>query len=267
MWRAAARNAVTTAQAAATRRGFHSSASLDARLGFCGLGKMGRHMAANLLKAGHNVHVYDLSASAVGELVAKGAVAMKSAADVAVGVDAVITMLPSSPHVKEVYETSVFPAAAPGTLCIDCSTIDPMTTKALSTAAAGRRLRMIDAPVSGGVGGAEAGTLTFMVGGAPADFDAAKPLLAAMGKNIVHCGGSGTGQIAKLCNNLILGISMTAVSEAMNLGVRLGADPKTLAAIVNTSTGRCWSSDTYNPVPGVMPGVPSSRGYTGGAWD
>lgn len=123
---------------------------------------------------------------------------------------------------------------------------------------------MVDAPVSGGVGGAEAGTLTFMVGGSKDDFEAAKPALTNMGKNIVHVGGSGTGQIAKLCNNLVLGISMTAVSEAMNLGVRLGADPKTLAGIVNTSSGRCWSSDTYNPVPGVMPNVPASRGYTGG---
>lgn len=123
---------------------------------------------------------------------------------------------------------------------------------------------MVDAPVSGGVGGAEAGTLTFMVGGTPGDFEAVKPLLQAMGKNIVLCGGAGTGQIAKLCNNLVLGISMNAVSEAMNLGVRLGADPKVLAAIINTSSGRCWSSEIYNPVPGVLPNVPASRGYTGG---
>lgn len=164
----------------------------------------------------------------------------------------------------QVYEGSVFAAAKQGTLVIDCSTIDPLATRALQTQALARKLRMIDAPVSGGVGGAEAGTLTFMVGGAPADFEAAKVFLQAMGKNIVHCGASGTGQIAKLCNNLILGISMNAVSEAMNLGVKLGADPKVLAAIINTSSGRCWSSEVYNPVPGVLPNVPASRGYTGG---
>lgn len=123
---------------------------------------------------------------------------------------------------------------------------------------------MLDAPVSGGVGGAAAGTLTFMVGGAEADVEAARPLLSKMGRNIVHCGASGTGQIAKLCNNLVLGISMNAVSEAMALGVKLGADPKVLAAIINTSSGRCWSSDTYNPVPGVLPNVPAARGYKGG---
>jgi 3-hydroxyisobutyrate dehydrogenase len=193
-------------------------------------------------------------------------------------------MLPSSPHVRDVsasgvpvygynafqqrivqvYENSVFAAAKPGALLIDCSTIDPTVTRALNASATTRKLRMIDAPVSGGVGGAEAGTLTFMVGGVSADFETAKTVLQAMGKNIVHCGAPGTGQIAKLCNNLVLGISMNAVSEAMNLGVKLGADPKVLAAIINTSSGRCWSSEVYNPVPGVLPNVPSSRGYTGG---
>lgn len=222
-------------------------------------------MAANLLKAGHEVRAFDVAPQAVADLVAKGAIAAKTASEVAVGADAVVTMLPSSPHVREVYEASIFAAVAPGTLLLDCSTIDPTVTRSLASAAANRKLRMLDAPVSGGVGGAEAGTLTFMVGANDVrDYEAAKPLLAAMGKNIVHCGGVGTGQIAKLCNNLVLGISMTAVSEAMNLGVKLGADAKTLAAIINTSSGRCWSSDTYNPVPGVMPNVPASRGYTGG---
>lgn len=175
------------------------------------------------------------------------------------------TFAPSPrPPPPQVYEGSLFASARAGALLIDCSTIDPTVTRTLAAAAGQRKLRMVDAPVSGGVGGAEAGTLTFMVGGAAADFDAAKPLLAAMGKNIVHCGAAGTGQVAKLCNNLILGISMNAVAEAMNLGVKLGADPKVLAAIVNTSSGRCWSSEVYNPVPGVLPNVPSARGYSGG---
>lgn len=153
-------------------------------------------------------------------------------------------MLPASAHVRDVYEGAVLGAARPGTLLIDCSTIDPAVSRALSAAAAARRLRMVDAPVSGGVGGAQAGTLTFMVGGSADDFAAVRPLLAAMGKSIVHCGAAGAGQIAKLCNNLVLGVSMNAVAEAMNLGVRLGADAKTLAAIINSSSGRCWSSDT-----------------------
>jgi 3-hydroxyisobutyrate dehydrogenase len=220
-------------------------------------------MAKNLVKAGHEVRGFDLNPAAVKELQSKGGIAASSPADAA-GVDAVITMLPSSPHVKKVYEESVFGAAAANTLLIDCSTIDPNTTKALAAVASAKKFRMVDAPVSGGVGGAEAGTLTFMVGGAPADFDAAKVFLSAMGRNIVHTGPNSTGQIAKIVNNLILGISMNAVSEAFNLGVKLGADPSVLAAIVNTSSGRCWSSEVYNPVPGVLPNVPASRGYTGG---
>lgn len=164
----------------------------------------------------------------------------------------------------QVYENGVFTTAKPGTLFIDCSTIDPTVTRKLAATATSKKFRMVDAPVSGGVIGAAAGTLTFMVGGEVADFEASMPLLQHMGKNIVHCGAAGTGQIAKLCNNLILGISMTAVSEAMNLGVKLGADAKTLAAIINTSSGRCWSSELYNPVPGVLPNTPASRGYTGG---
>jgi 3-hydroxyisobutyrate dehydrogenase len=203
----------------------------------------------------------------VKELEAKGAYVAASAAAAVNGAEVVITMLPSSPHVREVYEGqgAVFAALKPGTLVVDCSTIDPNVTKALGKSADARKLRLVDAPVSGGVGGAEKGTLTFMVGASSsADFEASKPLLACMGKNIVHCGPVGTGQVAKICNNMVLGISMNAVSEAMNLGVKLGADAKTLASIINTSSGRCWSSDTYNPVPGVMPEVPASRGYTGG---
>lgn len=240
--------------------------AVDAKVGFIGLGNMGAHMARNLVAAGHQVTVFDLVPEAVASVTEKGAAASDTAAGVAEDAEVVITMLPSSPHVQNVYmgEGNVIATAPKGALVIDCSTIDPGTARTVATSATEAGLRMVDAPVSGGVGGAEAGTLTFMVGGSSENFEAARPLLENMGANIVHCGDSGTGQVAKLCNNLILGISMAAVSEAMNVGVRLGIDPKTLAGIVNTSSGRCWSSDTYNPVPGVMEGVPSSRDYAGG---
>jgi len=153
---------------------------------------------------------------------------------------------------------------APDVTLIDSSTIDPHTAREVAVLAAQHGNPMADAPVSGGTGGAEAGTLTFMVGGDAGVFEKIAPVLRHMGKNIVHCGESGTGQVAKICNNLLLGISMIGVSEAMNLGVALGIDAKVLAGIVNTSSGRCWSSDTYNPYPGVMENVPAARGYTGG---
>jgi 3-hydroxyisobutyrate dehydrogenase len=181
-------------------------------------------------------------------------------------VDVVITMLPSSPHVRSVYlsEYGVLKGAKSGTPLIDSSTIDPLTARDVAMEAKARGCRMVDAPVSGGVGGAEAGTLTFMVGGDPADYEAAKPILQAMGKNIVHCGGIGNGQVAKICNNMMLAIEMIATSEGMTLAAHLGMDPKVFAAIVNTSSGRCWSSDTYNPFPGVLENVPAARGYSGG---
>jgi 3-hydroxyisobutyrate dehydrogenase len=244
-------------------------ATLFPHVAFIGLGNMGSRMAANLLKKGHRLSVFDVHAPAAEKLKALGATVAATPAEAARGADAVVTMLPSSPHVRDVFERDgVFEACrAKKPLLVDSSTIDPAVSRAL--AARARRdfggMRLVDAPVSGGVGGAEAGTLTFMVGAeGEGDFEAARPLLEGMGKNIVHCGGAGTGQVAKLCNNLLLGISMNAVAEAMNLGVRLGADPKVLAGIINSSSGRCWSSDTYNPVPGVMPSVPSSRGYSGG---
>jgi 3-hydroxyisobutyrate dehydrogenase len=178
----------------------------------------------------------------------------------------VITMLPSSPHVRAVYlgEDGVLAGAPPGATLVDSSTIDPHTARDVAAAAAARGFAMADAPVSGGTGGAEAATLTFMVGAAPPVFETIKPVLAAMGRNIVYCGGAGNGQVAKICNNLLLGISMIGVAEAMNLGASLGIDPKLLAGVINTSSGRCWSSDTYNPYPGVMENVPAARGYTGG---
>jgi 3-hydroxyisobutyrate dehydrogenase len=168
--------------------------------------------------------------------------------------------------VRAVYlgEDGVLAGVRPGVVLVDSSTIDPHTAREVATIAAKQGNPMVDAPVSGGTGGAEAGTLTFMVGGSAALYEQVKPVLAHMGKNIVHCGDSGNGQVAKICNNLVLAISMIGVSEAMTLGVSLGIDPKVLAGIINTSSGRCWSSDTYNPYPGVMQNVPAARGYTGG---
>ena len=236
-------------------------------IGFIGLGNMGAPMARNLLKAGHRLTVFDLSQAAVAGLVEAGAKAAASPAAVArTDAELVITMLPASAHVKGVYlgEDGLLAHVRPGVLLIDSSTIDPLSAREVAAAARAHGNPMLDAPVSGGTGGAAAGTLTFMVGGEAADFDRAQPVLAAMGRNIVHCGGAGNGQVAKVANNMLLGISMIGVAEAMSLGVALGMDPQVLAGIINTSSGRCWSSDTYNPFPGVMDNVPASRGYTGG---
>lgn len=236
-------------------------------IGFIGLGNMGAPMARNLLKAGHRLTVFDLSEAAVAGLAEAGATPAASPAAVArTDAELVITMLPASVHVKGVYlgEDGLLAHVRPGVLLIDSSTIDPLSAREVAAAARAHGNPMLDAPVSGGTGGATAGTLTFMVGGEAADFDRAQPVLAAMGRNIVHCGGAGNGQVAKVANNMLLGISMIGVAEAMSLGVALGMDPQVLAGILNTSSGRCWSSDTYNPFPGVMDNVPAARGYTGG---
>ena len=236
------------------------------KIGFIGLGHMGTPMCRNLLKRGHHLKVYDVVGERLQALVAEGCEAGTSAIDCARGAEAVITMLPSSPHVRSVYGGTygVLAGAAPGTLLIDSSTIDPLTAREVAMDAQAKGCRMVDAPVSGGVGGAEAGSLTFMVGGEKADFEAAEPLLQAMGRNIVHCGGIGNGQVAKICNNLMLAIEMIGTAEGMTLAAKLGMDPKVFARIVNTSSGRCWSSDTYNPYPGVLENVPASRNYAGG---
>lgn len=236
-------------------------------IAFIGLGNMGAPMAQNLLKAGLSLVVFDLNTSAVEQLVNSGARQAASPRDAASQADeAVITMLPAGPHVRAVYEgeDGVLAGVAKGVPLIDSSTIDPLTARHVIEAAAAQGNPMADAPVSGGTGGAQAATLTFMVGADEALFTTLQPLLQHMGKNIVRCGGAGTGQVAKLCNNMLLAISMAGVSEAMALGVKLGMDPKTLAGVFNTSTGRCWSSDTYNPWEGVMENVPAARGYTGG---
>ncbi len=236
-------------------------------IGFIGLGNMGAPMAHNLLKAGHQLSVFDLNAAAVENLVGAGALPVDSPTAIAQGnAELIITMLPAAPHVKSVYlgENGLIASARAGVMLIDCSTIDPHSAREVAKAAAEHGNPMLDAPVSGGTGGAAAGTLTFMVGGSDADFDRAQPAHAAMGKNIVRCGAAGNGQVAKVANNMLLGISMIGVAEAMALGVALGMDAKTLAGVINTSSGRCWSSDTYNPFPGVLDNVPASRGYSGG---
>ncbi len=236
------------------------------KIGFIGLGNMGNPMARNLVKAGHDLVVFDVFPDAIAKVVAAGGKAATSVAEVAKNARVIITMLPSSPHVREVYTGTgeLLANVTPGTLLIDSSTIDPHSAREVAATAAQRKIVMLDAPVSGGTVGAEAATLTFMVGGDAKAFAVAKPILEKMGKNVVHCGAEGTGQVAKICNNMLLAISMIGVSESMNLGASLGIDPKLLAGIINTSSGRCWSSDTYNPFPGVIETSAASRGYTGG---
>ncbi len=238
------------------------------KVGFIGLGNMGSPMARNLIKAGHELTVFDLSKVALDQLRMAGANIAQSPAELAsaANVEMVITMLPASQHVRSVYlgRSGILESASQDVLLIDCSTIDPQTAREVAKAALEKGNPMLDAPVSGGTGGAESGTLTFMVGGTKKDFEYAQPILAQMGKNIVYCGNSGNGQVAKVANNMLLGISMIATAEAMSLGVSLGMDPKVLAGIINTSSGRCWSSEIYNPYPDVIESAPASRGYTGG---
>lgn len=252
-----------------SRKAFLSTARASrniSNIGFIGLGNMGSSMATNLLKEFNSVTVYDLNADAVKELVGKGAKSAASVKDIALSCDAIITMLPATKHVRGVLEgpDGIFENAKEGTIIVDSSTIDPTSTMELNEIAQSKGLKMLDAPVSGGVTGAAAGTLTFMIGGKQEDLDIAAPLFNAMGSNANLCGAAGAGETAKLCNNLALAIQMIGTSEALALGVKLGMDPKKLSSVMNTSTGRCWSSDSYNPCPGVMDGVPSSRGYTGG---
>lgn len=236
------------------------------KIAFIGLGNMGSPMAHSLLKAGHTLSVHDLNQRAVQLLVDAGATAASTSGDAVKGADYVVTMLPTAAHVRAVLNgpEGVLANVSPGVTIIDSSTIDPASVREFASLAATQGNVFVDAPVSGGTGGAAAGTLTFMVGAQAATFARVKLLLEAMGKNIVHCGEAGTGQVAKICNNLVLGITMAGVAEAMSLGAALGIDPNVLNGILNTSTGRCWSSDTYNPYPDVIQSAPSSRGYSGG---
>ena len=237
-----------------------------ARIGFIGLGNMGLPMAANLVKAGHEVAGFDLVHSLTGKLAAIGGAAAETTAAACRGADAIITMLPASEHVRDVYCAAggAIDAAGAGALLIDSSTIDVATAREVAARAAGKGLAMVDAPVSGGVAGAEAGTLTFMVGGPDAAFARARPILEAIGKTIVHAGGSGNGQAAKICNNMILGVSMIAVSEAFLLAEKLGLDAQRLFDIASKSSGQCWSMTSYCPVPGPVPTSPANRGYQAG---
>ncbi len=235
-------------------------------IAFIGLGNMGGPMAANLIKAGHRVIGTDLSSAAVERHVAAGGVAGASIAAAVAEADVVVTMLPSGREVKALYggAQGIIASAKAGALLIDSSTIDVDSARAVAAEAAARGLAMIDAPVSGGVGGATAGTLTFMCGGDDAAFARAKPYLEAMGKTIVHAGGPGNGQAAKICNNMILGITMIATSEAFVLAEKLGLDAQKLFDIASKSSGQSWSLTTYCPVPGPVPTSPANRGYQAG---
>ncbi|MBI1209828.1 MAG: 3-hydroxyisobutyrate dehydrogenase [Alphaproteobacteria bacterium] len=236
------------------------------RIGFIGLGNMGGPMAANLVKAGHEIAAFDMMKPAVDKAVAQGARAAANAVDAARDSEVVITMLPAGAHVRQVYlgDNGLIKAIKPGTLVIDSSTIDVATARDVHAAAKIARLDFLDAPVSGGVGGATAGTLTFMVGGEESAFARAKPVLEKMGKNIFHAGGAGNGQAAKICNNMLLAISMIGTCEAFVLAEKLGLDHQTLFNISSTASGQCWSLTTYCPVPGPVPASPANRNYQAG---
>ncbi|OIN12357.1 3-hydroxyisobutyrate dehydrogenase [Oceanisphaera psychrotolerans] len=238
-----------------------------ASIAFIGLGNMGSPMVVNLLRAGHRVRVYDLQPEAVHRAAGQGAMAAGSAAESVQQAEVVITMLQSGTQVDSLYVSGpdpLFDHLAAGTLVIDCSTIDAATARATAAQAMTHGLEFIDAPVSGGVAGAEAGTLTFIVGGTAGQFARAEPILSQMGQKILHAGEHGAGQIAKACNNMLLAVQMAGTCEALNMGVNNGLDPKVLSEIIKQSSGNNWVLQLYNPVPGVMDKVPASRGYQGG---
>jgi 3-hydroxyisobutyrate dehydrogenase len=237
-----------------------------AKIGFIGLGNMGLPMAQNLVKAGHMIVGFDVSEYAAERLAVGGGTRVHSVADACREAVIVITMLPAGAQVREVYlgEAGVLASVAPGTLLIDSSTIDVETAREVAHAAEGKGLVMVDAPVSGGVTGAQAATLTFMVGGPAGGFEQARPLLEKMGKTIVHAGGAGNGQAAKICNNMILGASMIVVCEAFLLAEKLGLDAQKLFDVSSKSSGQCWSMTSYCPVPGPVPSSPANRDYQAG---
>ncbi len=234
------------------------------RIGFIGLGNMGGGMAANLVKAGHQVHAFDLSPDALARAQKAGCTTHAQAGDAVVDADAVVTMLPNGAIVRAVYAGDVLGKAPAGALLIDCSTIDVASARDVAGEAAAGGYRFVDAPVSGGIAAANAGTLTFMVGGAQDDFASAEPVLAAMGKAVIHAGAAGAGQAAKICNNMLLGASMIATCEAFALAQKLGLDLQTFFDISSKSSGQCWSMTSYCPVPGVGPVTPADNGYHGG---
>ena len=235
-----------------------------ARVAFIGLGNMGSGMAANLAKAGHDVRAFDLSAEALERAEKAGCSPAGSAAEALAEAEAVVTMLPAGKHVREVYESQVFGAAPASAILMDCSTIDVATAREVSADAEAKGYRMVDAPVSGGIAAAEAGTLTFMAGGTDEAFKCAEPFLEIMGKAVIHAGGAGAGQAAKICNNMLLGASMIATCETFVLAQKLGLDPQTFFDIASQASGQCWSMTSYCPVPGVGPATPADRDYEGG---
>jgi len=238
-----------------------------ATVGFIGLGHMGAPMASNLLAAGHDLRVFDIMTASVEKLAAEGAQPMDSAAHIfSESVDVLITMLPSSPHVESLYvtETALLDVIPSSTLVIECSTIAPDMAKKVAAAAKEKNIALIDAPVSGGTAGAVAGTLTFMVGGEAAALEQAQTYLSVMGKNVFHAGDNGAGQVAKICNNMLLAIHMIGTAETLQLGINDGLDPKVLSEIMKQSSGNNWSLQLYNPVPGVMDNVPAANEYDGG---
>ena len=236
------------------------------KIAFIGLGNMGLPMALNLLKAGHQLTGYDLVKSQLDLFAASGGTIAPDANTATQDAEVLISMLPASQHVQGLYlgEKGLLANLKPKTLLIDCSTISPKVAQAVAANAKAKGFAMIDAPVSGGTAGAQAATLTFMVGGDTRDVERARPLLEKMGKNIFHAGASGAGQTVKVCNNMILGIQMLGTSEALRLGIANGIDPKVLSDIISKSSGRNWVLELYNPCPGVMENVPSSKGYAGG---
>ena len=236
------------------------------KVAFLGLGNMGLPMALNLIKAGHQVHGFDLVQAQLDAFKAAGGVPAHSASEATQDAEVIISMLPASRHVEALYlgDSGLLATANPKALLIDCSTISPKVSQAVAAAAKAKGFAMIDAPVSGGTAGAQAGTLTFMVGGDSAAVERAKPLLEQMGKNIFHAGANGSGQTVKVCNNMLLGIQMLGTSEALRLGIANGMDPKVLSDIMSKSSGRNWVLELYNPCPGVMENVPSSKAYAGG---
>ena len=236
------------------------------KVAFLGLGNMGLPMALNLIKAGHQVQGFDLVPAQLDAFKAAGGISSSGASEAVANAEVIISMLPASRHVESLYlgNTGLLATANPKSLLIDCSTISPKVSQSVAAAAKAKGFDMIDAPVSGGTAGAQAATLTFMVGGAAKDLERARPLLEKMGKNIFHAGASGSGQTVKVCNNMLLGIQMLGTSEALRLGIANGMDPKVLSDIMSKSSGRNWALELYNPCPGVMENVPSSKGYAGG---
>ena len=234
------------------------------QIAFIGLGNMGGGMAANLVKAGHRVHAFDLADAALERARANGCAIVATVREAVQGADAVVSMLPNGAIVKSVYTADVLGHAPVSALLLDCSTIDVATARDVASAAGAQGYAMVDAPVSGGIAAANGGTLTFMVGGDDAAFAAAQPILSAMGKVVIHAGASGAGQAAKICNNMLLGANMVATCEAFKLAERLGLDLQTFYDISSKASGQCWSMTSYCPVPGVGPVTPADNGYQGG---